>query len=64
MADLAGRYFEAMRKGQDHVCARIEQDAGLWGYPPELVSVGLRAIDEGRDGTLAVMDYIDAGAQP
>jgi hypothetical protein len=60
VSGLAGRYFEAMRKGQERVCARIEQDAGLWGYPPELVSVGLYAIDEGRDGPLAVLDYINS----
>lgn len=58
MADLAARYIEAMRKGHDLTLDRIEQDAGLWGYPPELVSVGLQAIDKGLDGPLAVLDYI------
>jgi hypothetical protein len=64
VSGLAGRYFEAMRKGQEHVCVRIEQDTGLWGYPPELVSVGLHAIDEGRDAFLAVQDYFNAEDHP
>lgn len=53
------RYHKAMRS-QDgsYICYRIERQHGLDGYPPELVSVGLKAIDEGKDGEAAVEAYI------
>jgi len=57
-ASLASRYIRAMRDGHTSVCIRIEQEAGLFGYPPELVTVGLQAIDNGQDGFLAVEDYM------
>ncbi len=56
------RYVAAMRYGWTHVCEKIEQKFGLYGYPPEVVSVGLKAFDEGRDVYAAVDDYVN-GAQ-
>ncbi len=62
---LLNRYFAALRRIDDggiSECIRIEQDTGLFGYPPELVSVGLKAIDEGRDAHQAIHDYTGAAA--
>jgi hypothetical protein len=58
---LLARYHAAMRKldGIDE-CLRIEQDYSLLGYPPEIVSVGLKAIDEGRDAHDAIDAYLEA----
>lgn len=58
---LLTSYYAAMRRrdGLDE-CMRIEQDAGLFGYPPELVSVGLKAIDDGRDPDEAIAAYMEA----
>ena len=56
---LLADYIVAMKTahGIDR-CIRIEQDAGLYGYPPEIVSVGLAAIDEGKDAHEAIANYI------
>jgi hypothetical protein len=54
----------AMVAGQDRVCIAIEQEHGLFGYPPELVSVGLRAIDEGKDADEAIDAYINRPLTP
>lgn len=55
--DLAD-YGRAMaRLGGHMTCVRIEQKYGLHGYPPELVSVGLRAAADGLDAEEAVYDY-------
>lgn len=43
------RYARAMRNGIHSTLVAIEQKHGLYGYPPELVSIGLKAIDEGLD---------------
>ena len=60
--DLA-LYGRAMTRLDGHeTCYRIEQKYGLDGYPPELVSVGLRAAAEGRDPHEAVEAYIEGGA--
>lgn len=61
---LSQQYLKAMIAGNIDRCIRIEQDSGLYGYPPELVSVGLKAIDEGHDGALAVLDYIADNPEP
>lgn len=60
----AQRYMQAMIAGRDHVCIAIEQEHGLFGYPPELVSVGLRAIDEGKDADDAIDAYINRPQSP
>jgi len=56
---LSSQYAKAMIKGDALKCFHIEQDNGLAGYPPELVSVALKAIDEGRDPDEALADYMD-----
>lgn len=42
-------YTNAMLRGDTNTCVRIEENHGLYGYPPELVCVGLKAAYEGRD---------------
>ena len=56
---LVKQYCQAMCSinGIDR-CIRIEQDAGLFGYPPEIVVVGLEAMDEGKDAHEAIAAYI------
>lgn len=54
-------YFKAMLANNTDACARIEQKYDLYGYPPELVSVGLRAVDEGKDPEEAVAAYLADG---
>jgi hypothetical protein len=51
--------MKAMIAGQDWVCSRMEQDHDLYGYPPEIVSVGLKAFDEGRNVQDAVAEYLN-----
>lgn len=58
----AQRYVRAMIDGNYAVMSRIEQEHGLYGYPPEIVSVGLHAAAEGRDVAAAVDAYL-AGDQ-
>lgn len=53
-------YSKAMIRNDLHTCVEIEQRYGLYGYPPELVSVGLNAACEGKDPQQAVDDYIEA----
>lgn len=53
------RYTRAMVAGQLEVCVAIEQKHGLYGYPPDIVCVGLRAADEGRSVDDAVDAYIN-----
>jgi len=56
-------YSRAMIRNVTHICTQIEQRYGLYGYPPELVSVGLNAACEGKDVDQAVADYIDSRDQ-
>ncbi|MNL77577.1 hypothetical protein D3C87_2037940 [compost metagenome] len=51
-----------MIDGNYAVMSRIEQEHGLYGYPPEIVSVGLHAAAEGRDVAAAVDAHL-AGDQ-
>jgi len=51
-------YFKAMLTGSHETCARIEQKHDLYGYPPELVSVGLNAAAEGKDAHEAIDAYM------
>lgn len=46
---LAKQYSDAMIDGDHARCIRIEEAHGLYGLPPELVSLGLAAIDRGED---------------
>ena len=58
----AATYVRAMIDGNHDMLMRIEQKHDLFGYPPEIVSIGLRAIDEGKDAHEAIALYI-AGEQ-
>lgn len=58
MSDYGKRYHAAMIAGNTDACIRIEQQFGLFGYPPEMVSVGLKAVDEGRDVDAAIEAYV------
>ena len=51
-------YSAAMRKGDVDRCIAIEVLHGVYGYPPELVSVALAAADKGEDVDAAVEAYI------
>jgi len=64
MADTtqSARYFAAMLAGQDTICSRIEQDHDLYGYPPQIVCIGLKAFDEGTSVQDAVAEYLNADA--
>ena len=55
------KYASAMRAGRHAECLRIEQSFCLDGLPPELVSVGLRAIDEGKCADAAISEYVSNG---
>lgn len=52
------QYMEAFKRNDVEACLRIEERHGLDGYPPDLVTVGLRAVDEGRDAQEAVDNWI------
>ena len=52
------KYASAMLAGRHSECLRIEQSFCLDGLPPELVSVGLRAIDEGKCADAAISEYV------
>ena len=51
-------YSKAMIAGDGDKCIRIEQKHELFGFPPELVSIGLEAIDNGLDADAAIDEYI------
>jgi len=52
-------YMEAMISGHADTCIAIEKRNGLYGHPPQLVSIGLRAIEEGRDPHEAIDAFIE-----
>jgi len=54
-----GKYMRAMQRGDIDACVQIEQKHGLYGYPPELVSVGLAAADKGENAEEAVEKYLN-----
>jgi hypothetical protein len=54
---LLKQYVDAMKAGNLDRCIKIEQDNHLFGYPPEMVSVALKAIDDDRDPNKALFDY-------
>lgn len=58
----AQRYHDAMKRGYVDTCIRIEQSHDLFGYPPEIVSVGLAAFDAGKNPQDAVAEYLNQGA--
>lgn len=60
---LLEQYCDAMRHGSLEACIHIEQKTGLLGYSPELVTLGLAAIQEGKDPHEAIEAYV-YGEQP
>lgn len=46
---LLQQYMRALSTGNVDALIRIEQDHGLFGLPPEMVSTALNAIDAGED---------------
>ena len=57
METLTERYNAAMMDGNCELALRIEERCGLAGYPPEIVWVGLRALDAGEDAGEAIDAY-------
>ncbi len=54
---LVQEYLKAMAECDSSHAYAIECDFGLDGYPPELVLVGLTAIDEGKYPFEAISEY-------
>lgn len=52
------RYANAMMANDLTTLVAIEQKHGLYGYAPEVVSVGLAAFDRGEDVATAVDRYL------
>lgn len=57
---LSEQYAAAMRAGNHGLCFAIERRQGLDGFPPELVCVGLLALEAGRDPYAAIGEQFDA----
>ena len=55
---LLAQYTQAMISGHTQTCIRIEQENDVFGYPPEIVSVALKAIDDGEDPDAALDAYM------
>lgn len=53
-------YNKAMMNGDIDMCITLEQDFGLYGYPPQIVSIGLAAFDAGEDVHQAVSDFFNS----
>ena len=54
MSKLSEQYAAAMRLGNHELCFAIERRHALDGYPPELVSIGLLALEAGQDPYAAI----------
>lgn len=53
------KYHKAMRTNYIDMCIAIEQKYGLYGYPPNVVSIALAAIDKGEDPDDALEAYFE-----
>lgn len=53
-------YTKAMIRGDTERCIAIEEQFGVFGFPPEIVSVALKAVDDGDDKDEALAAYFDA----
>lgn len=58
MSKLSDTYAAAMVAGNSGVCFEIERAQGLDGFPPELVGVGLQALEAGKDPYKAIEIYM------
>lgn len=56
---LSDQYFQYMITCNSDAAYHMERQYGLDGYPPELVSVGLKGIDEGEDAHDAIQNYAE-----
>ena len=56
---LSEQYFKHMLAGNSEAAYHMERKYALDGYPPELVSAGLAAIDAGEDPLDAILDYAE-----
>ena len=63
MTTDAVRYVRAMIDSDLDTLVRIEQKHDLYGYSPEIVTIGLKAIADGKDAHEAIEAYL-AGEQP
>jgi len=50
-------YIKYLTAGRTEKCIQIEDRYDLFGYPPELVSIGLTAIVEGKDAHTEIENY-------
>lgn len=57
---LIDEYSAALVSGDTETCVEIELAYGLYGFPPELVSVGLVALDAGGSAQVAIANYLQA----
>ena len=54
---LSDQYFQYMISGNGEAAYHMERQYGLDGYPPEIVSVALTAMDKGEDVDDAIEQY-------
>jgi len=52
------RYFQAMSRNDLTTLVAIEKRHDLYGYPPNIVSIGLAAFDAGEDVCEALDRYM------
>jgi hypothetical protein len=57
-ADLVA-YAKSLVTGNTEAAIRIEKRWDLFGYPPQIVSIGLHAAAEGKDHMQAVDEYLE-----
>jgi hypothetical protein len=50
-------YVKYLIAGRTEKCIQIENKYDLFGYTPELVSIGFTALAEGKDAHAAIDDY-------
>ena len=56
---ILNQYSEAMMANDLDILIRIEKDNDVFGYPPEIVSIGLAAIDKGECHYEAIDNYLE-----
>ena len=55
---VLAQYNQAMIAGNDRLCYKIEQDFEMDGCTPEMVTIGMNALCEGKDHWEAIDEYI------
>lgn len=56
------KYNKAIRTNYIDMCIAIEQQYDLYGYPPDIVSIALAAIDKGENPDDALEAYFEGNA--